>query len=60
LDGRTIQAQGSFNIAHFDDPEFTRRLDAAARLRSPARELPLGRLDLEVARTPAPWAALAG
>jgi YVTN family beta-propeller protein len=59
LDGRTIRADGNSNFAYFDDPGFNRRLDAAARLSSPARELALGRLDVQVARTAAPWAALA-
>jgi YVTN family beta-propeller protein len=59
LDGRTIAADGNLNYAYFDDPDYNRRLDAALRLRSPAREIALGRLDVDVARTEAPWAALA-
>jgi YVTN family beta-propeller protein len=59
LDGRTIAPSGNINYAYFDDPGFNRRLDAAARLPSPARELALGRLDVHVARTSAPWAAVA-
>jgi YVTN family beta-propeller protein len=59
LDGRTIRAVDNPNLAQFDDPEYNRRLDAAARLPSPAQELALGRLDVYVARTAAPWAALA-
>jgi YVTN family beta-propeller protein len=58
LDGRTIGPENNLNIAYFNDPDFNRRLDAAARLRSPAREIALGRLDVHVARTAAPWAAL--
>jgi ABC-type oligopeptide transport system substrate-binding subunit len=59
LDGRTIRAEDNANYAYFDDPGYNRRLDAASSLPSPARELALGRLDVEVARTSAPWAALA-
>ena len=59
LDGRTIKPDGNLNLAYFDDPAYDRRLDAALRLRSPAREIALGRLDIHVARTAAPWAALA-
>ena len=59
LDGRTIAADGNVNYAYFDDPGFNRRLDAAEALPSPARELALGRLDVEVARRAAPWAAVA-
>ncbi len=59
LDGRTIGPDNNFNFAYFDDPGFNRRLDAADALPSPARELALGRLDAQVARTAAPWAAVA-
>jgi ABC-type oligopeptide transport system substrate-binding subunit len=59
LDGRTIREDGNLNTAHFDDPAYNRRLDAATGLPSPARELALGKLDIDVARTAAPWAAVA-
>jgi ABC-type oligopeptide transport system substrate-binding subunit len=59
LDGRTIGASGNLNSSYFDDPRYERRLDAAARLASPARELALGRLADDIARTAAPWAAVA-
>ena len=41
---------GKLNIARFADPRYEARLDAAARLPSPERELALGRLDASVAR----------
>jgi hypothetical protein len=59
LDGRTIAPKGNVNLAYFDQPGYNRRLDAAAALPPPARELALGRLDARVARTDAPWAAVA-
>jgi ABC-type oligopeptide transport system substrate-binding subunit len=59
FDGRTIGPDDNLNYAYFDDPSFNRRLDAAARLPSPARELALGRLDTQLARDAAPWAAVA-
>jgi YVTN family beta-propeller protein len=59
LDGRTIREEENTNLAYYDDPAYNRRLDAAASLPSPARELALGRLDVETARTAAPWAAIA-
>jgi ABC-type oligopeptide transport system substrate-binding subunit len=59
LDGRTIAPEGNLNLAYFDQPAYNRSLDAAAALPSPARELALGRLDARVARTAAPWAAVA-
>ena len=59
LDGRTIREDGNLNTAHFNDRAYNRRLDAAKDLPSPARELALGKLDVDVARTAAPWAAVA-
>ena len=59
LDSRIESTSGKLNIARFDDPAYDRRLDAAARLGSPERELALARLDADVARTAAPWAAIA-
>ena len=59
LDGRTIREDLNTNLALFDDPAFNRRLDAAANLPSPDRELALGRLDVDTARAAAPWAAVA-
>ena len=35
----------------FDDPEYTRKLEAAARLSGPARYLAYGKLDVDIART---------
>jgi len=58
LDGRTIAPDGNLNTAYYDDPGYNRTLDAAAGLASPARELALGRLAVDVARTAAPWAAI--
>jgi YVTN family beta-propeller protein len=59
LDGRTIGPDENVNQAYFEDPDYNRRLDAAVKLTSPTRENALGRLDVHVARTDAPWAALA-
>ena len=59
FDGRTIGPDHNTNLAYFNDPGFNRRLDAANTLSSPTRELALGRLDTELARSAAPWAAVA-
>ena len=47
------------DLTYFDDPGYNRRLDAAMGLASPAREVALGRLAVDVARTAAPLAAVA-
>jgi hypothetical protein len=62
LDGRTPMTGCAlcgtvFNYAHFDDPAFNRRLDAAARLSGPARYLAYGRIERDIVRDAAPWAA---
>ena len=59
LDGRNIVPELNVNIAYFDEPAYNRKLDAAAKLPPGERELALGRLDAQVARTAAPWAAIA-
>lgn len=59
LDGRTIREDANINSAYFDDPAYNRRLDTATGLPSPARELALGKLDVDIARTAAPWAPVA-
>ena len=59
LDGRTIRTSGNSNLAYFNDPGYNGRLDAATALLPPAREIALGRLDVYMARTAAPWAAIA-
>ena len=46
------------NFAHFDDPAYNRRLDAAARLTGPARYTAYAKLDADLARNAAPMAAL--
>ena len=47
----------SSNGPTFDDPAYRRRLTAAARLTGPERYLTYGRLDLDLARDAAPFAA---
>ncbi len=42
----------------FDDPAYRRKLTAAARLSGPARYLAYGRLDVDLARNAAPFAAI--
>ena len=46
------------NYAHFDDPVYNRRLDAAAQLTGPARYAAYAKLDADLAGKAAPMAAL--
>ena len=46
------------NYAHFDDPAYNRRLDAAARLPGPARYTTYAKLDNDLAGKAAPMAAI--
>jgi ABC-type transport system substrate-binding protein len=59
LDGRVIRAIGNTNLSYYADPEFSRALDEAQRLRGRARIRAYERLDIDVARTSAPLAAYA-
>jgi peptide/nickel transport system substrate-binding protein len=45
-------------IPTLEDPEYKRKLEAAARLSGPPRYLAYGRLDADLARNAAPWVAL--
>ena len=48
----------STNVSHFDEPGYTRRLAAAERLSPPGRYVAYGRLESDLARNAAPWAAI--
>ena len=45
-------------IPTFDDPEYKRKLEAAAQLSGTPRYLAYGKLDADLARNAAPWAAI--
>ena len=45
-------------IPTFDDPEYKRKLEAAAQLSGPPRYLAYGKLDADLARNAAPWVAI--
>jgi peptide/nickel transport system substrate-binding protein len=56
LDGSTIQAANNVNWAYFDDPEYNRKLAAAAKLTGNARYRAYGALDVDIMRNAVPWA----
>jgi YVTN family beta-propeller protein len=56
--GKSIHPYPDFNDGHFDEPAYNRRLVAANRLSGPARYSAFGRLDRDLARSAAPWAAI--
>lgn len=57
LDGTRIQAANNVNFAYFNDPAFTAKMQAAARLAGDDRLQAYGQLDIELARDAAPLAA---
>ncbi len=59
FDGNSIQRRANFNTSYLDDPVFNRRIEAANGLSGPRRYIAHGRLDLDLARSAAPWAAYA-
>ena len=58
LRGSRLPPEFNVNYAHFDDPAYNRRLDAAARLTAPARYTAYAKLDADLAGNAAPMAAL--
>ena len=57
LRGSHLPPALTVNFAHFDDPAYNRRLDAAARLIGPARYTAYAKLDADLAGNAAPMAA---
>jgi peptide/nickel transport system substrate-binding protein len=58
LRGNHLPPADNVNYAHFDDPVYNRRLDAAAQLTGPARYAAYAKLDADLAGKAAPMAAL--
>ena len=59
LNGKNIGAQNNQNVSYFDDPEFNRKLDAAARMRGTQRYSTYGALDVDISKNAAPMAPYA-
>ena len=57
LDGTRIQKANNVNFSYFDDPVFTEKMHAAARLSGDERLRAYGELDVELARDAAPLVA---
>jgi ABC-type transport system substrate-binding protein len=57
FDGRLIGTPVSFNLAHFDSPEYNAKLTAASKLTGAARFVAYGKLDVDLVRNAAPVAA---
>lgn len=57
LDGTRIRKANNVNFSYFDDPSFTEKMHAAARLAGDRRLQAYGMLDIELARDAAPLAA---
>jgi peptide/nickel transport system substrate-binding protein len=57
FDGRLVEAGAFPNLAHFADPDYDRRFDAANGLTGAERYIAFGRLDAHLARSGVPFAA---
>ena len=55
---RPANPNQSTHDSYFDEPRYTRRLAAAERLSPPERYVAYGRLESDLARNAAPWAAI--
>jgi ABC-type oligopeptide transport system substrate-binding subunit len=58
FDGHNIAPQNNNNLALFDSPVFNKRMETAERLSGLQRYATFGRLDIDIMRQAAPWAAL--
>jgi peptide/nickel transport system substrate-binding protein len=58
LRGTSAHNTVTANFAHFDEPAYNRRLDAAARLTGPARYTTYAKLDTDLISKAAPMAAV--
>jgi ABC-type oligopeptide transport system substrate-binding subunit len=54
-----LQGGGSGTTSPFDDPAYRGKIAAAAKLSGPRRYLAFGKLDTDLVRNAAPWAAYA-
>jgi peptide/nickel transport system substrate-binding protein len=59
LSGKSIAPSNNNNLAQFDDPTFTARLEAAAKLVGRPRLAAYAKLDADIMRNGAPWIPLA-
>jgi peptide/nickel transport system substrate-binding protein len=59
LHGRNIHAEGSLNVAFFDEPAWNRRIDQASALSGESRYAAFAALDRDLMREAAPIAPLA-
>jgi peptide/nickel transport system substrate-binding protein len=59
LSGKSIQPKANNNLALFDDPAFTARLEAAAKLTGRKRLETYAKLDADIMREAAPWIPVA-
>jgi oligopeptide transport system substrate-binding protein len=58
MDGTKIQAENNVNIAYFNVSKFNRKMERAARLTGKARYRAYGKLDIDITKNAAPWAAM--
>ena len=58
LDGNNIQAANNSNYSYWSNPTYNKRMQDAARLSGNARYEAYGKLDVDIQRNQAPWAAM--
>jgi ABC-type oligopeptide transport system substrate-binding subunit len=57
LNGENIQDTGNVNFAYFDNPQFNKRMDDAAKTSGDARASTYAKLDADIAKTQSPLAS---
>jgi ABC-type transport system substrate-binding protein len=58
LDGGNIQESNNSNYAYLNNPAYNKRMNDAAKLSGNARYEAYGKLDVDITRNVAPWAAM--
>ena len=56
LDGRNIQPKNNVNFSYFNDPQYNRKMEAAAQLGGDERAKAYGELDIDISKNAAPLA----
>jgi ABC-type transport system substrate-binding protein len=58
MDGTKIQAENNVNVAYFNSKKYNKAMQHAAHLTGKARYRAYGKLDIDITKKAAPWAAM--
>jgi peptide/nickel transport system substrate-binding protein len=58
MDGTKIQAENNVDVSYFNSAKYNKAMQRAARLTGKARYKAYGKLDIDITKNAAPWAAM--